>query len=558
MNTNIWYEKYRPKCLDDITIPDHTKEELKEWFKKFQQGDNTQCALLFMGPPGLGKTSLAHIILKEFGYSVKEFNASDIRSKSLIMENLDGLINMASVHTVGRPNVKVGIIMDEVDGMFKGDRGGMDALLSFIAIPSKRTKAKDVVNHNRKVPVICISNIAGVKKDKINSLKKECFTIEFTVPSDQDMITVLDKIATNEKMEISADAKDRIVSYSQADFRKLISLMEFIHTCYLGLPIGVEEVEHCLLVMTPKAQDLYVTDAVKKFMNDKLDAHEIQSIYNSDKSKTPMVIHQNYLSAVSAQKEPISTKLQTAIHIINSLIISDEIEKMMYSNQNWGLQHAQSLTCAHIPSYYINRKPKQYPIEPKWAGILSVNSQAQNLWKNVHLELEAMSTSNKIYSIGDLQHIIELIFHHLINGNVEQSMALVSRYKLCHELHEHSKKALTVLDKLGKYIKSSPYYGLWAKFMTKNKSNHELDAEIYLMYSKYEKTIEAVVTRGDIAKTRPKPKQVVVAPRLIKPPAQTSASLPVKAPDDTMAKTADQQAEAVKKRKVTVIIKAKS
>jgi hypothetical protein len=76
---------------------------------------------LFIGPLGLGKTSLTHV----FGYKAKEFNASDIRSKVLIKDNLYGLINISDVSTITRKNVRpVGIIMDEVDGI--------EELLSYI------------------------------------------------------------------------------------------------------------------------------------------------------------------------------------------------------------------------------------------------------------------------------------------------------------------------------------------------------------------------------------------------------------------------------------------
>jgi replication factor C subunit 1 len=75
-------------------------------------------ALLFSGPPGLGKTTIAHAILKEFGYQVKEYNASDIRSKKLVQENLDKLINISCVEKILDENFKpFGIVMDEVDGM---------------------------------------------------------------------------------------------------------------------------------------------------------------------------------------------------------------------------------------------------------------------------------------------------------------------------------------------------------------------------------------------------------------------------------------------------------
>lgn len=41
-------------------------------------------AILISGPPGIGKTTSAHLMAKMAGYSPIELNASDVRSKKLI------------------------------------------------------------------------------------------------------------------------------------------------------------------------------------------------------------------------------------------------------------------------------------------------------------------------------------------------------------------------------------------------------------------------------------------------------------------------------------------
>jgi replication factor C subunit 1 len=58
---------------------------LKSGFKKpGKNGMNTSRAILITGPPGIGKTTSAHLVAKLEGYTPIELNASDARSKKLI------------------------------------------------------------------------------------------------------------------------------------------------------------------------------------------------------------------------------------------------------------------------------------------------------------------------------------------------------------------------------------------------------------------------------------------------------------------------------------------
>lgn len=97
-------------------------------------------AALLSGPPGIGKTTAAVLVSKEEGFKVCEFNASDTRSKNRLQEVLGEMIrnsNITSFMGKKEKTAKTVIVMDEVDGMSAGDRGGVAQLIQFI----KKTKA---------------------------------------------------------------------------------------------------------------------------------------------------------------------------------------------------------------------------------------------------------------------------------------------------------------------------------------------------------------------------------------------------------------------------------
>ena len=173
--TLMWTEKYRAKKFTDLVGDERTHRNVLRWLKgwdpivfpgtsklkpKVKLYDDTvedrshRKILLLTGPPGLGKTTLAHVCAKQAGYEVVEINASDERSQEIVkgkIRNSVGTENVKGVNTkttggnirkAGRP---VCVIVDEVDGAVGGSSGGeggfIKALVDLIILDQKNSSA---------------------------------------------------------------------------------------------------------------------------------------------------------------------------------------------------------------------------------------------------------------------------------------------------------------------------------------------------------------------------------------------------------------------------------
>ena len=107
--------------------PKSTKQDFGEEEQRHRK------ILLLTGPPGLGKTTLAHVCARQAGYEVQEINASDERSRDVVKgrirdmvgtENVRGISSNTATGKVRKAGKPVCVVVDEVDGVVGGSSSG--------------------------------------------------------------------------------------------------------------------------------------------------------------------------------------------------------------------------------------------------------------------------------------------------------------------------------------------------------------------------------------------------------------------------------------------------
>ena len=121
----MWVQKYRPNSLDDYRGASKQKKKLKKWAENWEKSDKS---ILLHGQAGTGKTSLVEGLANDLGLELVETNASDVRTKGQLKEELKEATRQASFF--GKNKL---ILIDEVDGMSGRDRGGVAELKNIIS-----------------------------------------------------------------------------------------------------------------------------------------------------------------------------------------------------------------------------------------------------------------------------------------------------------------------------------------------------------------------------------------------------------------------------------------
>jgi len=202
----MWSEKYRPQKMIDLIGNEEARKLLVEWFQKWKKGTKP---LLLVGPPGIGKTTLANISARDFGYDMISLNASDVRNKKNIQEILEPVLGNQTV--LGQPM----IFIDEVDGIHgRSDYGGVEALINILK--------------EATIPIILAANYD--KSDKMKKIKKTVKLIELRPLPPRLLRLHLNMILKKEGTKITPGNLIKLILNANGDIRSMINSAQALVT----------------------------------------------------------------------------------------------------------------------------------------------------------------------------------------------------------------------------------------------------------------------------------------------------------------------------------------
>lgn len=224
----IWTEKYRPKRFEEVEGQESIVRRVRAMTEQKNIGN-----LLFAGPAGVGKSTLALVIARQmFGEGWRqnflELNASDTRGIDIVR----GMIkDFARTKTIGNNPFKI-IFLDECDSLTKE---AQQALRRTMENYTTTTRFLLSCNYSSKI---------------IDPIQSRCTIFRFKPLEKEDVKRIIERIAKGEKLKIDKKALDAIYDITEGDARRAENILQ--SCAALGKEITEEMIYEIVSAARPK------------------------------------------------------------------------------------------------------------------------------------------------------------------------------------------------------------------------------------------------------------------------------------------------------------------
>ena len=292
------------------------------------------------GAPGCGKTEFVTRILNEMRYDIIRYDAGDIRNKTVIDTITKHNMSDQSVMSIFEKLPKrIVIVMDEIDGMNTGDKGGITSLIKLIR--PKKTKKQKTEDYTLN-PIICIGNYEMDKK--IKEIMKVCHIIELRAPTEPQMRTLVGTVMPDMQTKLA----DKITAFTQRDIRKLMTVCNIYDKDRTIINSDVLDT-----IFRPKSCSENSKLIVRQLFNSNYSISDHTPIVSeTDRTIIGLLWHENITDNISNDR----AGSEFYHSVLNNICFADYIDRITFQKQIWIFNEMSSL----IKTFYNNALYHQF------------------------------------------------------------------------------------------------------------------------------------------------------------------------------------------------------
>ncbi len=243
MVASDWTERHRPLSERQLEGNEAQRKKIRSWLDQWVEGRPTKPGLLLIGPPGVGKTTVARAVAADMGWKVIELNASDARNAGAIRKAATHASTHGSLFmTPGQKPPRTLILLDEVDHLsgglrevsadrissivsgediddskaLKGDSGGKAELLNLLS----KTRQPVILACNDEMGLW--GRTSSSWRTARDRFSKHLVTIRFERASNEALRRIALRVIKEEGFTADPGALDELVNNNPGDLRALV------------------------------------------------------------------------------------------------------------------------------------------------------------------------------------------------------------------------------------------------------------------------------------------------------------------------------------------------